>query len=122
MLFGSADASGRNDSRCAAIPIKEDKTARTDQFIDYSKTIAKRGRVATMMMMVMVGADSLGGALLASGDVRPTKDGLVTAGVLCVATQRCPANRRLVPGGHGGAARMIFVLQVKVVYLVFVVA
>src|SRR5262249_32699023 len=75
-----------------------------------------------MMMVVMVGAYSFGSALLASRDVRPTQDGLVPAGVLCVTTQRCPANRRFVPGRHGRTARMTFVLKVEVVYLVFVVA
>jgi hypothetical protein len=74
------------------------------------------------MMMVMIGADSFGSALLASGDMGATQHGLIAAGVLGVATKGGTANWRFVPGRHGRTARMTFVLNVEVVYLVFVVA
>ncbi len=73
-------------------------------------------------MMVVIGANSLGRALLASGDVRATQDGLIAAGMLGVAAKRSPTQRGLVAGGHRlSAGGLAFVLKVEFVGFVFIV-
>ena len=73
-------------------------------------------------MMVVIGANSLGRALLASGDVRATQDGLVAAGMLGVAAKRSPTQRGLVAGRHRlSAGGLAFVLKVEFVGFVFIV-
>ena len=74
-------------------------------------------------MMVVIGANSLGRALLAGGNVRTTQDGLIAAGMLGMAAKRSPAQRGLVAGRHGRCSvGMAFVLKVELIGLVFIVA
>src|SRR5271165_1545177 len=72
-------------------------------------------------MMVVVGADSFGRALLARRDVRPTQYGLIAARMLGMASERRPAQGGLVAGAHGWTGGVAFVLNVEVVDLVFII-